>query len=58
VAKKHYPKLWIIQPGLLLPVLNLILFLTEFGGPNLMFGENKEKIQDLKKRLRILGDFL
>ena len=24
----------------------------------LMFAENREKIQDLKKRLKILGDFL
>jgi ABC-type proline/glycine betaine transport system substrate-binding protein len=34
------------------------IIFNRIGGPNLMFGENKEKIQDLKKRLRILGDFL
>ncbi|MBI2485597.1 MAG: hypothetical protein HYW01_01275 [Deltaproteobacteria bacterium] len=44
--------------NLLLPGSNFILFIAEFGGLDFMLAENRGKIHDLKRRLKILGDFL
>jgi hypothetical protein len=36
----------------------LYIVIAEFGGLDFMLAENREKIHDLKRRLKILGDFL